>query len=62
MANRSADVYSGPARIGRVEARGRQFLAFVLEPRDETLRPIGLFSTDKAARTAILEKGARHAA
>ena len=58
----SQDIYSGAHRIGRVEPRGRRFLAFVVDEREGALRPIGTFPTARAAREAIVSREARHAA
>lgn len=58
----SQDIYDGLNRIGRVEPRGRQFLAFVVDDREGALRPLGTFPTVKAAREAITSREARHAA
>jgi len=56
------DVYDGQKRIGRVEVKGRKALAFVVDDREGSLRPVGAFASVKAAKDAILQREARHAA
>lgn len=60
--NGAADIYEGLRRIGRVERRGRQFLGFAWDEGEGALRPLGAFSSAKAAKDAILQREARHAA